>query len=60
MIELLNLGLGISLIVTGVYLPFSVYNSFKEKIRYRVKMVSIAIEFGLIAISIGFNLLAFY
>lgn len=57
MITLLIILFGILLILAGVWLPYSIYKLFRDKIRYRVLLLSMAVEFGMIAISIGFFLI---
>jgi len=52
--SLINIIFGILLILAGIWLPYSIYKLFRDKIRYRVLLLSMAVEFGMIAISIGF------
>ncbi len=53
----LNILFGILLILCGIYLPYSIYKLFRDKIRYQFLLLSMAVEFGMIAMSIGFFLI---
>ncbi len=57
MVVPLDILLGILLIMMGIYLPFYVYRSFREKVRYRIFFVTICVAFGLILLAIGVYLL---
>ncbi|MEQ8555092.1 MAG: hypothetical protein RIC06_05585 [Cyclobacteriaceae bacterium] len=57
MITILNIFFGILLILAGVFIPYSIYKIFQERIRYRILLLSMAVEFGMIAASIGFFLI---
>ncbi|MEQ8880995.1 MAG: hypothetical protein RLQ12_15235 [Cyclobacteriaceae bacterium] len=54
MILLLNIFFGILLILAGVYLPYNIYKLYRGKIRYRTLLLNMTVDFGMIAVAIGF------